>query len=239
MWPEVTELLTDCTLSRASSEEATAEKDDSLVLAAKAGNSEALGKLLAANKHKSRQLARRITRSDSDADEVVQDAFTQVCLHLDSFNGASRFSTWLTRIVINQALMTLRKRRPQVESFDESVAAERRKLTEIRDSRPTPEEDCSQRERQKLLSVAVERLNPSLRSVIHLQLAGFSPLETSRILDLTLSTVKSRLFHARMKLRQALGTGRQTRKSQGLAVRSDLKRANQVRWMTPLAAGGL
>jgi RNA polymerase sigma-70 factor (ECF subfamily) len=168
-----------------------------LVVAAQGGDSIAFGELFIANKKKLLRVARRITQNDSDAADIVQDAFAQAFVHLDSFRGDSQFTTWLTQIAVNQALMMLRKRRSKTVRSMELKDIEG---AEISDWRLTPEQDYARREQQRLLLAAVGYLNPNLRAVVYLQLAGLSTLETSRKLGLTISAVKSRFLRARIKL---------------------------------------
>ncbi len=137
----------------------------------------------------------------------MQDAFLQAFRHLNGFQGDSRFSTWLTRIAINQALMKLRKHRPNQVSLDESIETEDDSFLprEIADWGPTPEQRYSQQELQRILKDAIARLNPSRRIVFQLRdVEGFSTAEIAQILGISVAAVKSRALRARLELREAL-----------------------------------
>ena len=87
-----------------------------------------------------------ITQSREDAEDAMQDAFLKSYQHLDNFQGDSRFYTWLVRIAVNEALMRLRRRRPNVTSLDEPIQSGDDALPpEIKDWGPTPEQRYSQR----------------------------------------------------------------------------------------------
>jgi RNA polymerase sigma-70 factor (ECF subfamily) len=88
-----------------------AATDEVLVTAAKLGNRVAFAELWERHSNKALKIAYRITRNREDAEDVIQDAWTKAYVHLKSFDGKARFSTWLTRIAINTALMTLRRKR--------------------------------------------------------------------------------------------------------------------------------
>src|SRR6202008_2955683 len=110
---------------------------------------------------------RRITRNHEDADDAVQDAFLRAFLHLQSFDGRSAFSTWLTRIGINSALMILRKRRNSREdpaqNRNESDA-----LWEVADSAPDLEKQDVEKERAGLVRKAITNLRLSIRRPVEL-----------------------------------------------------------------------
>ncbi|MGH9815774.1 MAG: sigma-70 family RNA polymerase sigma factor [Candidatus Acidiferrales bacterium] len=177
-----------------------------LVAAARRGESAAFEGLLARYEARIFRLAQNITRNREDAEEVVQDAFARAFTHLDTFHGDSRFSTWLTRIAINQALMKLRRQRPNVVPLDEMVETEDGSLPrEIADWGPNPEQRYSQQELQAILADATDQLSPSLRIVFQLRdVEQLSIQETAEALGLSASAVKSRLLRARLELRERL-----------------------------------
>jgi RNA polymerase sigma-70 factor (ECF subfamily) len=151
-------------------------------------------------------LARNITRNREDAEEVSQDSFARAFLHVDSFRGDSRFYTWLARIAINQALMKLRtRRRRELRHVYPDTPEEVEFCTEVADDTPTPEQQCSQKEVQRILASAMEELPLASREVLQLrEVEERSTAETARILGLSISAVKSRMLRGRQKLRQAL-----------------------------------
>jgi len=126
---------------------------------------------------------------------------------LNKFQGKSSFSTWLTRIAINEALMLMRRSHalreiPVDDSNDHGVAAS---AMEIPDASPDPETSYMRREREQILSETLGNLRPGLRLAIALrELAELSTEETARRMGISVGAVKARLFHARKKLRGKL-----------------------------------
>jgi len=148
-----------------------------------------------------------MTRNREDAEDVVQQSLQKAFLHLKKFEGESLFSTWLTRIAINEVLMLLRKKRGSRElSIDDSIVGEEALLAlEIPDSRQSPEDNYSQRERQRILSAALNELPHRTRRAIQLrELDERSTEETARIMGISVGAVKARVFHGRRKLRERL-----------------------------------
>src|SRR6266481_7103514 len=189
----------------ASSCDATA--DEELVAAAKKGDE--LGFESLAKRHQRRifALAFRYTRVREDAEDIVQETLQKAFVHLQKFEGKSSFSTWLTRIAINEALMLLRRRRALHEvSVDDSSDREGNAWhLEMPDSSPDPEASYARRERVQILTAALGNLRPGLRRAVELrELGELSTSETARRMGLSVGAVKARLFHARRKLRQAL-----------------------------------
>lgn len=183
-----------------------ADADGPLLAAARRGDAAAYEKLLARYEHKIFRLACRITGNHHDAEEVVQDAFTKAFSRLATFQGDSLFSTWLTRIAINQALMKLRRRRRNVLPLDDVLRTEDDDVQrEIADWGPSPEQRFSQREVRQLLEGAVASLKPDQRVVFQLRdVEELSIEETARELGISMSAVKSRLVRARLALRDKL-----------------------------------
>jgi len=183
-------------------------KDDepALVAAAKAGDISAFETLVGRYERKIFRLAQNITQNREDAEDAMQEAFLKAYEHLADFEGNSRFYTWLVRIAVNQALMKLRKRRPNVVSLDEEVdTGEDLIPREVEDWGPSPEERYEQSEMGEILSNAVADLDPTFRIVFQLRdIEELSTEETAEVLGLSVPAVKSRLLRARLKLRQKL-----------------------------------
>jgi RNA polymerase sigma factor (sigma-70 family) len=181
--------------------------EENLVAAAKSGQRAAFGELCERNAKKIFRVARRITRNREDAEDAVQDSFLNAFVHLNDFDGRSRFSTWLTRIAINSALAKLRKNRRvrEVRIEEPDATAEFEPHYETRDTAPNPEESYSQLERKEVVSAAIGGLQPGARSVVEFhKLQGLSARETAQILRVSTTAVKSRMFHARAALREML-----------------------------------
>src|SRR5271156_7130877 len=121
------------------------EDEPVLVAAAKAGNVSAFETLVGRYESKIFRLTQNITQNREDAEDAMQEAFLKAYEHLQSFEGNSRFYTWLVRIAVNQALMKLRKRRPNVVSLDEDVdTGEDMVPREVEDWGPTPADRYAQ-----------------------------------------------------------------------------------------------
>ena len=187
-----------------------------LVLAAKNGDEEAFETLFNRHRRKTLAVVLRYTRVVEDAEDIVQQSFYKAFVHLCQFQAESSFSTWLTRIAINEALMFLRqirlKREVSIDSIGDPEASP--VILEKPDSNPNPESSCSQREEVRILSKAVRNLRPGLRTAIVLrELREFSTSETACRMGLPAGTVKARIFRGKRQLRQKLGSYlRSTRK---------------------------
>ena len=183
--------------------------DVTLVAAAKRGDLQAFEKLVVRYKRIVLSIAQRITNNREDAEDVAQDTFHKVFLHLGKFQAKSQFSTWLIRIAMNEAFMLLRRRRSAVEvRLDSPDDAETPVAEVFIDQRPSPEESCWHRERSKLLTKAINELSPKTRTTVLLRNVEECSLEeTAEILGTSLGVVKSRLFQGRRKLRRTLNPG--------------------------------
>lgn len=147
----------------------------------------------------------RFRLTQEDAEDAIQQALQKAFLHLHRFEGKSSFSTWLTRIAINEALMLLRRGRACREVSLEDRDRNEENALGIPDSRLGPEANYSQREQKRILSAAIRELTPGMRAAVELrELNELSARETARIMGLSVVAVKGRLFHARRKLRKKL-----------------------------------
>ena len=153
------------------------------------------------------RIAQSVTHNREDSQDAVQEAFLKAYQHLGDFRGDSQFSTWLIRITVNQSLMKLRKLRAiREESLDEDSQADGDKLPmEVVDWAPNPEQLYRTSELRQILIKTIEELPPLLRTVFVLQdLEGLSTDQTAEALNLSQSAVKSRLWRARLQLRERL-----------------------------------
>jgi RNA polymerase sigma-70 factor (ECF subfamily) len=181
--------------------------DMTLVAAAKNENRQAFEILVERHARRIFFAARRMTRTREDAEDVVQQSLQKAFVHLDQFEGKSSFSTWLTRIAINEALILLRKSRGlrEVLMNDSTEGEEALFELEIPDSGQSPEDSYSQRERQRILFSALNELPHGMRRAIQLrELDERSTQETARIMGISVNAVKARVFHGRRKLRERL-----------------------------------
>jgi RNA polymerase sigma-70 factor (ECF subfamily) len=182
------------------------EDEHLLVAAAKKGDLAAFEELVSRYERKIFRLTMNITGNREDAEDAMQDAFLKSYSHLNTFQGDSRFYTWLVRIAANEALMRLRKRRPNQFSLDEPVAGDEDLIPrELQDWGPGPEQRFAQTEMREILSSVIEELEPEYRMVFVLRdIEELSTEDTASVLGLSVPAVKSRLLRARLKLRQKL-----------------------------------
>src|SRR5450631_1770994 len=178
-----------------------------LVRAAKGGDDKAFGELVKRYDRNVFRIAQHITQNREDAEDVVQDAFLKAYQNLKNFQEQSKFYTWLVRIAVNEALMRLRRRRPErMVSLDEDIKTEDDSMPrEVADWAPNPEQLYSQGELKEILGKTIQGLPPSFRTVFVLRdVEGLSTEETADALDLSVPAVKSRLLRARLQLRERL-----------------------------------
>jgi RNA polymerase sigma-70 factor (ECF subfamily) len=183
--------------------------DVDLVAAAKVGDPQVFEELVSRHEQRVLAVAQRITKNREDAEDVAQESFHKAFLHLDAFEEKAQFSTWLTRIAMNEALMVLRKRRGVLEVLPDGPDDGGKSVSDVFvDQSPTPEESCWRRERSDLLSKAINRLSPKIRRTMLLRnIEERSIEETAQILGTSIGVVKSRLFHGRRRLRRTLNPG--------------------------------
>ena len=183
------------------------EADEALVSAAKNGNQRAFEVLVERHQQRMLAFARRYTRVREDAEDVVQQTFQKAFIHLNKFQGKSSFSTWLTRIAINESLMLLRHGRAlrEIPVEDPHVQGDAASAMEIPDASPDPETSYLRQERVQILSETLGNLRPGMRTAIELrELAELSTEETARRMGISVAAVKARIFHARKKLQEKL-----------------------------------
>jgi len=152
-----------------------------------------------------------LLRNQSDAEDVVQDAFLLALRKLDSFQGNSQFYTWLFRIARNTAISKLRRKKPTVSL--ESPDSEQR--LDFPDDGPAPSTEMERRERQMGLMAAMDLLSSEHREILILREMEDQSYETiSEILDLPVGTVRSRLHRARSQLKELLLRNEKDQRSQ-------------------------
>jgi RNA polymerase sigma-70 factor (ECF subfamily) len=184
--------------------------EEFLVSAAKSGDAVAFAELSAGHCNKIQRRIYRIVKNWQDAEDVLQESLMRAFLHLKDFEEKASFSSWLTRIAINSALMSLRKKRRYVETSMDVMSADREVeyQWEPKDPAENPEAHFSRRERERLLNGAIQELPPKLRQVVQLKvIEGRSGEEVSQALGITASAAKSRLARARTVLRVSLASG--------------------------------
>lgn len=183
-----------------------ASEDVSLVCSAKQGDMVAFDELTKRYSPMIFRIAMRIAGSREDAEDVVQDAFLKAFLHLQGFEERSRFSTWLTRIAVNEALARLRRsRRGPTVSIDDRTDDSMSLGDRIADWKPNPEQHYNTFQLRKLLHEAVLSLPDRHKAVLLLRdVEGLCIADTAEMLGLSVPNVKTRLLRAHLKLRRSL-----------------------------------
>jgi RNA polymerase sigma-70 factor (ECF subfamily) len=179
--------------------------DEALIAGARAGNANDFGELVRRHSRQVYGLSFRVLKNREDAEDNLQNAFCKAYGKIRQFEGKSQFSTWLMRIAINEALMMLRKRRSEglrLQADLDSDKSDRESKPDIRDSRADPERQYLTKE---LAARAFEALQPSLKCTFILQKAeGWTSEELAQAFDITKETIKSRVFRARIRMRERL-----------------------------------
>jgi RNA polymerase sigma-70 factor (ECF subfamily) len=177
-----------------------------LVARAKAGCSTAFGKLYERHRLRVYRTILRVVRQREDAEDGVQRCFQRAFTNIATFRGESKFSAWIGRIAINEALMLLRQRNGKLRLAETSL--EERESDPVMDlaaEAPTPEQILVSKEFIAALVQAISDLRKNLQSVVLLrELQGLTNEETAQRLGVTVACVKARVFHARRWLRRRL-----------------------------------
>lgn len=195
-------------VAKGSSIEITADTTDIvLVAAAKDGDHQAYTELCCRHSQRIFRTVLRITGNTADAEDALQEALLKAYIHIRGFKERSAFSTWLTRIAINSALMISRRKRSQpVYSFDSGPGAA--ELPEPMETSHNPEESCIQNALENQLTQAIRSLSPHLRVVMQIRYREDAPLaQIAKRLGISEAAVKTRLLRARSKIREHFGKG--------------------------------
>ena len=188
-----------------------------LVAAARRGDPDALSKLCEAHQQRVYRVCLRMLGHRDDAAEAAQDALVKIMESIEDFRGEARFSTWVTRIAMNQSIGTLRRRRvrrwvsldappghaadARGGAGDDQAASLRLRLAQSRE--PRPDSRVETQDEVRALVDALAELDESFRAVLVLRdVEQMDYHDIGQALDLPLGTVKSRLFRARLALRQ-------------------------------------
>ena len=184
----------------------TLHAEQVLILLAKNGDRAAYTELYRLHAKTVFRTVLRITGNREDAEDVLQEASMKALIHLKGFDGRSKFSTWLTRIAINSALMMRRKKRNRIEmSIDQDYESGSGTTFQVPDQAPDPERRMHIAERDIHLNRAVKRLSTTLRKPLELQLKrDLSLNELAVELGISVPATKSRLLRAREKVRGSL-----------------------------------
>jgi RNA polymerase sigma-70 factor (ECF subfamily) len=180
--------------------------DEALVDMAQKGNDQAFAELVERHYNSCLKLALSILRDKSDAEDEVQNACWKAFEHLAQFNREAKFSTWLTRIVVNQCLMRLRQaKRAKLFYMDDTQVGDEVVTLELPDGNPNPEQELGKAEVAEVVLKEIERIPPLLRNVFVLRDVKQLPMEVvAETLGISVAAAKSRLLRARLELRQRL-----------------------------------
>jgi RNA polymerase sigma-70 factor, ECF subfamily len=152
------------------------------------------------------RVARAILRNDGEAEDVIQDAYVRAYEHLDQFAGRAKFSTWLTRIAVHEALAR-QHRGNRYQELEPTSGPDGDAMDRFASSEPNPEQQASSSEIRRLLEEAVEKLPDAYRTIFMLRdVEELDTTDTANILEITEENVKVRLHRARALLRESLYT---------------------------------
>jgi RNA polymerase sigma-70 factor (ECF subfamily) len=181
--------------------------EDDLITAAQRGDQQAFMELCARHSTVTKRKIFTIVRNHEDAEDALQDTLLRAYTHLTSFRRSCKFSTWLTTIGVNSALMIMRRRRARRETYSNTCSLDTgpAELQEPVDRSLSPEGNYLKQQAILLVRREVEKLRPSLRSVVnHYYESDCSLEETAKAQEISLAAVKSRLMRGRVRLRSSL-----------------------------------
>jgi RNA polymerase sigma-70 factor, ECF subfamily len=177
--------------------------DEEVIRRVRAGEPELFEVLMRRYNQRLYRVARSIVKDEAEAEDVMQQAYVNAYTHLDQFADRARFSTWLTRIAVNEALGRLRRRR-RVREVDVGAEADEMGTT-LTSAEPSPEQQALTGELRRLLEEAVDALPRTSRSAFVLrEVEGLSTAEAAECLGVSEDVVKTRLHRARLLLRKEL-----------------------------------
>jgi RNA polymerase sigma-70 factor, ECF subfamily len=174
--------------------------DEEIVARVLAGETGLFEVLMRRHNERVYRAARAILRDEKEAEDVMQEAYVNAFTHLGQFDGRAKFSTWLTKIAVYEALARVR-RRGRYESLDDTSVETFMPVT----SSPDPEQQAFGRELGGLIESAIDKLGDGYREVFMLrQVQGLSTAETAQILEVSEDVVKTRFSRARHALQRDL-----------------------------------
>jgi len=188
------------------------------------GDSKAFEELVRRHEQRAYRVAMGITANREDAEEATQQTFLKVYQHVGDFNRGSKFSTWMTRIAINEALQIRRRRRPNVSLDELQDSHDGVMPKELRDWHDDPARIYDKNEIREIVESAIQSLPAIYREAFVLRgMEGLTSEESAAALGIGVSALKTRLLRARLMMREALAVYLQRKPS----LKS---RAAQVRW---------
>lgn len=182
------------------------QSDEALVHLAQAGDNAAFAELLTRHRPSCLKLAMSILRNTADAEDEVQNAAWKAFEHIGQFQRDAKFSTWLTRIVVNQCLMRLRQtKRARLFYIEDAVTGEETTALDLPSHADSPEQELARAEVTSVVGSEIRRIPPLLRNVVLLRDVQHLPMpDVARKLGISVAAAKSRLLRARNELRQRM-----------------------------------
>jgi len=181
------------------------DQDLQLVDRVLAGESQAFETLVRRQERRVFRTTLAVTGNPEDAEEAMQDTFLKTYQHLAEFRRDSRFSTWLTRIAVNEGLQRLRRRKPTESLDDPGTRDDQPQPRQLEDWGADPEQRYAVQELREMVEAAIRALPPAYRVVFVLRdVEGLTTDEAVAVLGLSIAAVKSRLLRARLMVREAL-----------------------------------
>jgi RNA polymerase sigma-70 factor, ECF subfamily len=182
---------------------ASAMSDEEVVKRVRAGETPLFEVLMRRYNQRLYRTVRSILGEDGEAEDVTQDAYVRSYVHLDQFDGRAKFSTWLTKIAVHEALARLRKRQRLVEI--DAVSESKEEGMNLESKVPSPEQHVLTQTLKIVLEAAIDRLPQAYRSVFMLRdVERMDTAETAECLDISEGAVKVRLHRARALLRKEI-----------------------------------
>jgi RNA polymerase sigma-70 factor (ECF subfamily) len=180
--------------------------DQKLVELCQHGDNTAFAELMKRHQTAASKLAFSILRDKADAEDEVQNAFWKAYEHINQFQQDAKFSTWLTRIVVNQCLMRLRQtRRARFYFLDDAALGPDTVQLDLPDKQRSPEQELGRTEVAQVLREEIKRIPPLLRNVFMMRDVQRRPMtEVAQKLGISVAAAKSRLLRARAELRQRM-----------------------------------
>lgn len=175
-----------------------------LVARARTGDGNAISELVRTHAPRLRWVAWRVVRNWADAEDVVQDALWRECRHLSEYEERAAFSTWLTRIAVNEGVGLLRKRRTDPVDLAEN-ATQMQEIQVPRSHSRSPQQILVSKELERAMRHCMERMRPDYRAALNFRILDeLSHDEIAQRLDLSVAAVKTRIHRARVVLRRML-----------------------------------
>lgn len=177
--------------------------EEEIIEAAKSGNKKAMAELVRKYEKTVYNFAFKICRDPERAENTMQETFFSLIKSLYQFDGKSKLSTWLYRIITNHCLMELRKKKHEFVSVNENDGLYENSFASAWNT--IPDNIVENKELKKILDDAIQKLSPEYRIVFLLRdVEGLSTEETGKITELSVPAVKSRLYRARAFLRKEI-----------------------------------